>query len=144
MRARNSAYADRYRTFLSDWLPDEFPAPFEDDVLTHGGEYDPDDPARASSLASLPGRYPGVTTASLITEVADETAQGRYMALCAHTHLLANRVMLQYLYDANAPAAVQRDRRAWPGGRILLRAVRPRPVVAGPEPSPVGPVVDTP
>jgi hypothetical protein len=34
IRARNSIYADRYRRFLHSWLPDAFPAPY-DDVLIH-------------------------------------------------------------------------------------------------------------
>ncbi len=128
IRERNRRYADRYRTFLSDWLPDEFPAPFEDDILVHTFPYDPGNSEQAgASLAGLPGAYPGVTTLSLITEVADETAQGHYMALCAHTHLLANRALLEYLFAVNAPQAVRRERHALPGGATLLRAVRPRP-----------------
>jgi hypothetical protein len=77
----------------------------------------------------VPGAYPGVTTVSLITEVADETAQGRYMELCAHTHLLADRALLDYLYDVDAPAAVERRHSPLPDGRTLLRSVRRRPAL---------------
>jgi hypothetical protein len=136
IRASNSIYADRYRTFLHSWLPDTFPAPY-DDVLIHVEDYDPDDPGQSrAALAGFPGEYPGVTTASLITEVADETAQGRYMARCAHAHLVADRVLLDYLFDVNVPAVVRHERHLLPGGAILLRAVRPRPALAGPIPSP--------
>jgi hypothetical protein len=68
----------------------------------------------------------------MITEVADETAQGRYMALCAHTHLVADVVLLDYLYEANAAAAVQHAQRDLPGGATLLSSTRTRPVVAAP------------
>ena len=74
-------------------------------------EYNPEGPT--SGLAGIPGRYPGVTTAAIVTEVADETAQGEYMALCAHAHLVADRALLQYLYDANG----QRLRAQNPRGR---------------------------
>jgi hypothetical protein len=145
IRARNSIYADRYRTFLHSRLPDAFPAPYDDDVLIHVNDYDPDDPGQShAALAGFPGQHPGVTTASLITEVADETAQGRYMARCAHAHLVADRVLLDYLFDVNAPAIVQHERWPLPGGAVLLRAVRPRPALAGPIPSPELPSAPTP
>jgi hypothetical protein len=89
-------------------------------------EYDPDDAAqRQMSLAGLPAHFPGVTT-----ELADETAQGRYTALCAHAHLLLDCVLLDYLYDANAPGAIERRRMSLADGRTLLLAPRTRPVVA--------------
>ena len=145
VRARNSIYADRYRTFLHSWLPDTFPAPYDDDVLIHVNDYDPDAPGQSrGALAGFPGEHPGVTTASLITEVADETAQGRYLACCAHAHLVADRVLLDYLFDVNAPAVVRHERQLVPGGAILLRAVRPRPALAGPIPSPDLPSAPTP
>jgi hypothetical protein len=145
IRARNSVYADRYRTFLHSWLPDAFPAPYDDDVLIHVDDYDPDEPDQSrAALAGFPGEHPGVTTASLITEVADETAQGRYMARCAHAHLVADRVLLDYLFDVNAPAQVRHERHLLPGGAILLRAMRPRPALAGPIPSPDLPSAPTP
>src|SRR5205085_1467509 len=145
IRARNSIYADRYRTFLHSWLPDAFPAPYDDDVLIHVDDYDPDDPSQSrAALAGFPGEHPGVTTASLITEVADETAQGRYLACCAHAHLVADRVLLDYLFDVNAPAMVRQERRLLRCGTVLLRAVRPRPALAGPMPAPDLPGTPTP
>jgi hypothetical protein len=144
IRARKSICANRYRTFLHSWLPDAFSASY-DDVLIHVDDYDPDDPGQSrAALAGFPGEHPGVTTASLIAEVADETAQGRYMARCAHAHLVADRVLLDYLFDVNAPAIVRHDRGLLQGGTVLLRAVRPRPALAGPIPSPDLPGAPTP
>jgi hypothetical protein len=112
IHARNSIYADRYRSFLHSWLPDTLPAPYDDDVLIYVDDYDPDDPGQSrAALAGFPGEHPGVTTADLITEVADETAHGRYMARCAHAHLVADRVLLDYLFDVNAPDMVRHERR---------------------------------
>ena len=111
----NRAHADRYSAYLHRWAPEQFPAPFDRDVLMHVTEYDPDMlQAGAGNLASFPGRYPGVTTASITTEVADESAQGGYMALCARAHLLLDRALIEYLYEANAPAAVRRDHARFP------------------------------
>jgi hypothetical protein len=127
----NERHADRYRAYLTRWLPEQYTAPYERGTLIYRMEYDPDDASqRQGSLAGLPGHFPGVTTASIVTEVADETAQGSYMALCAHAHLLFDRVLLDYLYDANAPASIERRHMSLPDGRPLLLATRPRPVLA--------------
>jgi len=68
-----------------------------------------------------------VTTATLVTEVADETAQGRYMAVCAHAHLTADRALIQYLYDVDAPSQVRWDRGINARGDMILCTRRPRP-----------------
>ncbi len=145
IRARNAILADRYRLFLHNWAPDAFPAPYEEDVLMHVRDYNPDvaEQARAS-YSGYAGRYPGVTTLSMVTEVADETAQGRYMALCAHAQLVADIVLLDYLYEANAPASVQHAQRHLHGGATLLTATRPRPVLAPATPSPARPRLTVP
>jgi len=128
VRPRNRVYADRYRTFLHQWLPDDFPAPYEDDILIHVNDYDPENAEQTqASLAGLAGAFPGVTTATLVTEVADETAQGRYMAVCAHAHLTADRALIQYLYDVDAPSQVRWDRGINARGDMILCTRRPRP-----------------
>ncbi|MGH2411794.1 MAG: M14 family metallopeptidase, partial [Chloroflexota bacterium] len=124
----NDQHAGHYRTYLHDRLPERFPAPYERGVLLHHSLYEPGSGNEGN--ASFPGRFPRVTTASLVTEVADETAQGPYLALCARAHLLANRALLDYLFDANGPASVRRIRQELEHGGVLLRATRPRPVLA--------------
>jgi len=130
VRPRNRVYADRYRTFLHQWLPDDFPAPYEDDVLIHVNDYDPTNAEQTrTSLSGFAGAFPGVTTATLVTEVADETAQGRYMAVCAHAHLTADRALVQYLYDVDAPGQVRWERGVDGDGATTVRTRRPRPAV---------------
>ncbi len=130
VRPRNRVYADRYRTFLHRWLPDDFPAPYEDDVLIHVNAYDPENAEQTrASLSGFAGAFPGVTTATLVTEVADETAQGRYMAVCAHAHLTADRALLQYLYDVDAPGQVCWERGVDGHGATTVRTRRPRPAM---------------
>ena len=125
----NNAHADRYRTYANNWLPERFPATYDRGVLIHRSTYDPEALGARLGVGGLPGAYPGVTTLSIITEVADETAQGAYMALCARAHVIFDQVLLQYLYDANPPATVQRTTQVLPDGGVLLRAVRPRPLL---------------
>jgi hypothetical protein len=85
----NEAHALQYKKYLSDHYPDQFPAPYADGLMIHHSFYDP--AAGRPGLAGIPGKHPRLTTASLVTEVADETAQGAYLDLCARSHLLANR-----------------------------------------------------
>lgn len=136
----NHAHADRYVAYHHRWAPDQFPAPYDREVLMFVTEYDPDSLKPGSgNLAGLPGRYPGVTTASITTEVADESAQGSYMALCARAHLLLDRVLLDYLYDANAPESIKRTATPRVDGGIVLSTRRPRPVVVLPSGTPPEP-----
>jgi hypothetical protein len=125
----NNAHADRYRTYANNWLPERFPVTYDRGVLMHRSTFDP--AAREASLGDggLPGAFPGVTTLSITTEVADETAQGTYMALCARAHVIFDQVLLQYLYAANPPATVRRTAHVQPDGSVLLRTVRPRPLL---------------
>jgi hypothetical protein len=125
----NNAHADRYRTYANNWLPERFPATYDRGVLIQRSTYDPAEREARLGMGGLPGAFPGVTALSITTEVADETAQGTYMALCARSHVIFDQVLLQYLYDANPPARVQRATLLLPDGRILLRAVRLRPLM---------------
>ncbi len=124
----NGDHAERYRTHLQSRLPDRFPAPYDRDVLINKGTYDPE--SGDAGLAGFPGLHPGVTTCSMVTEVADETAQGDYLTVCSAAHLLADRALLQYLFDAAGPASVRRGRAVRESGRVVLRATRARPVTS--------------
>jgi hypothetical protein len=125
----NNAHADRYRTYANNWLPERFPATYDRGVLIHRSTYDPAERDVRLGVGGLPGAYPGVTALSITTEVADETAQGTYMTLCARAHVIFDQVLLQYLYDANPPGMVQRTVQVQPDGSALLRALRPRPLL---------------
>jgi hypothetical protein len=127
----NAAHAGRYRTYLQRWDPDHFPAPYDRDVLVHVRAQDPDNlPPTPGSAVGLPARFPGISTATLITEVADESAQGTYLQLCARAHLLIDQALIEYLYEANAPALIDRRRVVRRDGTVVLAATRPRPVLA--------------
>jgi hypothetical protein len=127
----NRAHADRYRAFLHRWDPDRFPASYDRDVLVHIRAQDPDSlPSGADNSVGLPVRFPAVATASLITEVADESAQGAYLGLCTRAHLLVDQALVEYLYAADAPALIQRVRLWQEDGTLVLTATRPRPLVA--------------
>jgi len=51
------------------------------------------------------------------------------MAVCAHAHLTADRALLQYLYDVDAPGQVRWERGIDAHGGMILRSLRNRPAI---------------
>ena len=89
-------------------------------MLWYFGPLSPE--ARARSRQ--PESYYRVTAANLVTEVPDETAQGDYLDLVAHAHLVANRAILELLADL-APPIARLAVRDDDGLRLVLRRRRP-------------------
>ena len=108
--AANRALRERHTTWGHARLPDAFPAEYYREMFWWFGPQAPG--ARRS--AHQPAAYHRVTTASWVTEVADETAQGDYLALVARAHLVANRATLRLLAEVAPP--VERRAVAGPGG----------------------------
>lgn len=125
IRAWNRIWADRFKAYAHQWLPERFPASYDQDVLVLAEGITPD-PARpwTSWMTGFADVYPAVTAVSWITEVADETARGAYHHLCARAHLLADLATLRLL--ATADPGVQRNAEE-SNGRIVLSVHRPRP-----------------
>ncbi len=90
---------DRYQRWGYSRLPERFPATYHRDMLWYFGPQTPEARARASR----PAAYDRITVADIVTEVPDETAQGDYLTLVAHAHLVANVALLRLLADAAPP-----------------------------------------
>ena len=118
--AANQLLRERYERWGHAHAPERFPAEYQRDMLWYFGALAPEAQARSRQ----PANYYRVTTANLVTEVADETAQGDYLALVAHGHLVANQALLRLLAEAAAPVerAVTRE---VAGLRLILRRRRP-------------------
>jgi hypothetical protein len=116
LREGNAALRDRYERWGHARLPGRFPADYHRDMLWFFGPQGAD----GQSRAGRPPAYDRVTVADIVTEVPDETAQGDYLALVAHAHLVANTATLALL--AESDATVMRELRA---GSVTLRRARP-------------------
>lgn len=123
LAAANRVYAERYERWGHRYLPEKFPATYHGEMLWFFGaaEAKPDAPPRDISL-----REPQMVSASWITEVLDETAQGAHLALVAKAHLVANLALLRLTAD-NAPP-VTFSVTPLPGGRFRHRLHRIRPL----------------
>lgn len=122
--AANQQIRDSYERWGHQRLPERFPATYHREMLWYFGPQS----AEARARFSRPDGYDRVTVADIVTEVPDETAQGDYLALVAHAHIVANEVLLALLADL-APA-VERTVTATPTGP-WLRLHRQRPLRPG-------------
>ena len=96
--------ADYYRGMIDYWIPFDYSAQH-----------------RYPSI-----RFPWITSVAYTSEVADETAQGDYLRLCAHAHTVHDLAMIDALADAGC---------VWQTGcsigadAVSLRMIRQRPII---------------
>lgn len=117
--AANATLRDRYERWGHERLPERFPAEYHRNMLWFFGPQV--DGGRAHP--GRPAAYDRLTVADIVTEVPDETAQGDYLALVAHAHLVANAVLLRLLAESELPI----ERRVNVGTIILSRERPLRP-----------------
>lgn len=119
----NRIYAERYERWGHQYVPEQFPATYHGDMLWffHPAEITPDAPPRGIGL-----REPNMVSASWITEVIDETAQGTHLALVAKAHLTANLALLRMMAENAPPVAFAAT--PLPGGYVHHRLHRMRPL----------------
>lgn len=122
----NRAYRERYVSWGTRWVPERFPANTHRDMIFYFGGYPAGRERRRQSPSS---RFPGVTVASWVTEVPDETAHGNHLRLTAKAHLIANRATIDLL-AASAMPPERRIAQTARGTRITVS--RRRPIVIGP------------
>ncbi|MFN8537814.1 MAG: M14 family metallopeptidase [Thermomicrobiales bacterium] len=121
LHAGNLTHHALYNRWGYNLVPERFPAAYHRDMLWYFGPQSPD--ARARSPRQ-PEAYYRVTAANLVTEVPDETAQGDYLHLVGHAHLVANRAILDLLAEA-APQVERAVNSDVAGTSVVLRRQRP-------------------
>lgn len=78
----NKEWARQFEKFAHGWMPKLFPADYYKDMINYWIPFAFDSNHRYPSI-----RFPWITTVAYTSEVADETAQGEYLHLCARAHL---------------------------------------------------------
>jgi hypothetical protein len=123
----NAEWADRYRTYAHRWLPEAFPFLEHEGLLVYFSPSRVDPAGRWTDWTTDFGTlYPNLTTVAFVTEIADETAQGAYMDLCARAHEALDVACVRLLAEAD-----HRLGRRWreDAGGVSLWLGRRRPVV---------------
>ncbi len=123
--AANAVYAERYARWGHQYVPEKFPATYHGDMLWFFGpaEAQPGSPRRNVAVQEA-----AMLSASWVTEVIDETAQGDHLALVAKAHLTANLALLRMTAENAPPVAFSAT--PLPGGYVHHRLHRMRPLPA--------------
>ena len=103
-------------------MPRLFPADYYKNMINYWTHFDYVWNHRYPSV-----RYPWITTVAYTSEVADETAHGDYLHLCARTHMLHDIAILRMLRDSGC---VYKDEVADTQNGIAASRKRMRPIVA--------------
>ncbi|MCE5235856.1 MAG: M14 family metallopeptidase [Eubacteriales bacterium] len=122
--AWNADWRDRHEKYAHRWMPKLFPADYYKNMINYWvpSTYNP-------KHGYMAVRFPWITSVSYTAEVADETAQGDYLYLCARTHamhLLAGIALLRgagCIYEETTEGKEE---------GLQIRAVRKRPIISLP------------
>ena len=79
---RNQEWMEQFEKFAHGWMPKLFPADYYKEMINYWIPFAADINHRYPSI-----RFPWITTVAYTSEVADETAQGAYLNLCAKAHV---------------------------------------------------------
>lgn len=95
MTALNKEWSKQFEKYAHAWMPKLFPANYYKNMINYWIPYKMNPEHKYPSI-----RFPWITTVSYTSEVADETAQGEYLHLCAEAHVAHDEATLQMLMNA--------------------------------------------
>ena len=121
MKALNQEWSAQFEKYAHAWMPKLFPANYYKEMINYWIPYESNPAHGYSSI-----RYPWITTVAYTSEVADETAQGEYLNLCARAHVAHDEVTIQMLMEARN---VMDCRFTEQDGTILTSYIRKRPMI---------------
>lgn len=98
MTALNLEWTAQFEKYAHGWMPKLFPANYYKNMINYWipFQYGPN-----GKYASI--RFPWITTICYTSEVADETAQGDYLNLCARAHEAHDEATIEMLTKAALP-----------------------------------------
>ena len=121
MTALNLEWSGQFEKYAHAWLPKLFPADYYKNMINYWIPY------TAAPTNSYPAaRFPWITTVSYTSEVADETAQGAYLNLCARAHVAHDEAIIALLRKAEHVYACGYDCQ---DNQIFAKYFRRRPMV---------------
>ena len=121
MKELNREWSAQFEKYAHAWMPKLFPANYYKEMINYWIPFAADPNHRYPSI-----RFPWITTVAYTSEVADETAQGEYLNLCARAHVAHDEATIQMLMEA---AHVTECRLEEQDGQILTSYTRQRPMI---------------
>ena len=95
MTTWNLEWSAQFEKYAHKWMPRLFPAEYYKNMIHYWIPY-----SYSPSHAYPSLRFPWITAVSYTSEVADETAQGEYLKLCARTHVAHDEAAIRMLAEA--------------------------------------------
>lgn len=117
----NKEWSEQFEKYAHAWMPKLFPANYYKNMINYWIPFASDPTHRYPSI-----RFPWITTVAYTSEVADETAQGDYLNLCARAHVAHDEATLQMLMQARHVYDCRFECR---GEKIFARYLRQRPMI---------------
>lgn len=121
MTALNKEWMARFETYAHQWLPKLFPADYYHHMINYWIYFNHEKTHRYPSI-----RFPWITTVAYTSEVADETAQGAYLKLCAETHVTHDKATIDLLLSLTPSWSEEWQVR---GEVLKLERIRQRPLL---------------
>ncbi|MEG2783190.1 MAG: M14 family metallopeptidase [Lachnospiraceae bacterium] len=121
IRTCNQEWMGRFEKYAHHWMPKLFPANYYKDMINYWIPFSYDAKHRYPSI-----RFPWITTVAYTSEVADETAQGDYLYLCANAHRTHDLAIIQMLMNCEC---VMEEKRDISDTYVSVSCIRQRPIV---------------
>lgn len=94
MTSLNREWTSVFEKYAHSWMPKLFPAEYCGDMINYWIGYNMNPHHMYCAI-----RYPWLTSVAYTSEVADETAQGEYLSLCARAHLAHDTATIDMLLN---------------------------------------------
>ena len=121
MKALNQEWSAQFEKYAHAWMPKLFPANYYKEMINYWIPFAADPNHRYPSI-----RFPWITTVAYTSEVADETAQGEYLNLCARAHVAHDEATIRMLMEAVHVMDCHLEEQ---DGQILTSYIRQRPMI---------------
>ncbi|WP_429959663.1 M14 family metallopeptidase [Enterococcus sp. AZ196] len=122
MKRWNEEWAAQFEVYAHKWLPKLFPAEYYKEMINYWIGFAADPQHRYPSI-----RFPWLTSVAYTSEVADETAQGDYLRLCAEAHVVHDLATIDLLLAATA---LYQTSAVFTEEEITIGYTRLRPIIA--------------
>ncbi|SCY76560.1 M14 family metallopeptidase [Alkaliphilus peptidifermentans] len=117
----NKEWMSKFEKYAHGWMPKLFPADYYKNMINYWIPFSFDPSHRYPSI-----RFPWITTVAYTSEVADETAQGDYLNLCAKAHVAHDEAVIEMLM--NCTCAYERKCEI-AENKISISCIRHRPII---------------
>jgi len=117
----NKEWMSKFEKYAHGWMPKLFPANYYKNMINYWIPFAFDPLHRYPSI-----RFPWITTAAYTSEVADETAQGEYLHLCAKAHVVHDESVIDMLMNCTCLFDKKCEISE---SKISIRCIRQRPII---------------